>query len=281
MGRVLWLGLVAVAACGSSSGSAPPKPTPLANTAPSQNEQSRNDVVKDALAALAAGDVERLMSLADPKGMYEHAFSCKDDRDDGEMAPDAKHLETALRRDFGKAAGNAKGAKIEVVSIRNEMRGSRRSRERDRNATFIAKGGAVSSACVARTDLVFHEVEVRVRISKDGSSKESKTKLDLVHARGRWFVAKVPKDLSSESGASGAVAMMEAFSDRMCGCKDKACADQVNEDMSKWGTDMAKNAGAYDDERPDPELAKKSADIMTRYTECMTKLMMAGTGGTP
>jgi hypothetical protein len=81
-----------------------------------------------------------------------------------------------------------------------------------------------------------------------------------------------------KGGAGEAVAKMEEFSKAMCECKDKACADKVNADMSKWGTEMAKTAGKAD-EKPDPELAKKSADIMTKYTECMTKLMMAGAGG--
>jgi len=85
-----------------------------------------------------------------------------------------------------------------------------------------------------------------------------------------------------KGGAAGeAVAKMEGFQKSMCDCKDKACADKVNEDMSKWGTEMAKTAGAAKDEKPDPELAKKSADIMTKYTECMTKLMMAGAGAAP
>ena len=75
--------------------------------------------------------------------------------------------------------------------------------------------------------------------------------------------------------AAEAVAKMEGFSKSMCDCKDKACADKVNEDMTKWGTEMAKSAGASKDDKPDPDLAKKSADIMTKYTECMTKLMMA------
>jgi hypothetical protein len=182
-----FLCVVTFAACGSSS-TQPTKPV-LTNTVSAQSEQARNDVVKDALAALAAGDVDRLMTLADPKGMYEYVFSCKDDRNDGEMASDAKSLETALREDFTKAVDKTKGARIEVVSIRNEMRGGNR-RSRDRNATFIAKGGALSSACVAKTDVMFHEVEVRVKISKDGNTSESKTKLDLVHARAaRWSLA--------------------------------------------------------------------------------------------
>jgi hypothetical protein len=82
-----------------------------------------------------------------------------------------------------------------------------------------------------------------------------------------------------KGGAAGeAVAKMEGFQKAMCECKDKACADKVNDDMAKWGAEMAKTAGAAKDEKPDPELAKKSADIMTKYTECMTKLMMAGAG---
>ncbi len=84
-----------------------------------------------------------------------------------------------------------------------------------------------------------------------------------------------------KGGAAGeAVAKMEGFQKSMCDCKDKACADKVNEEMAKWGTEMAKNAGAAKpDDKPDPELAKKSADIMTKFTECMTKIMMAGAGG--
>jgi hypothetical protein len=82
-----------------------------------------------------------------------------------------------------------------------------------------------------------------------------------------------------KGGAGEAVAKMEEFQKKMCDCKDKACADKVNEEMTKWGTEMAKNAGGKTDEKPDPEIAKKSADIMTKYTECMTKLMMAGAGG--
>jgi hypothetical protein len=83
-----------------------------------------------------------------------------------------------------------------------------------------------------------------------------------------------------KGGAAGeAMAKMEEFSKAMCDCKDKACADKVNADMTKWGTEMAKNAKPGDAEKPDPDMAKKSADIMTKYTECMTKLMMAGAGG--
>ena len=70
------------------------------------------------------------------------------------------------------------------------------------------------------------------------------------------------------------IATMEHFSGSMCTCKDKACADKVNADLTAWGTEMSKSANAMKDQKPSPELAKQSADIMTRYVECMTKLMM-------
>ena len=82
------------------------------------------------------------------------------------------------------------------------------------------------------------------------------------------------EDAKSSEMAKCAVATMEHYTNKMCSCTDKTCANGVNEGLTKWGTNMAKTAGAHKDEKPDPDLAKKSADIMTRYTECMTKLLM-------
>ena len=60
---------------------------------------------------------------------------------------------------------------------------------------------------------------------------------------------------------------LESFQQQMCACKDKACADKVNDDMSKWSADMAGK-----DDKPDPDMAAKATDVMAKYTECMTKL---------
>jgi hypothetical protein len=74
-----------------------------------------------------------------------------------------------------------------------------------------------------------------------------------------------------KSGADDSMAKMEAFAKQMCECKDKACADQVQADMTKWSTSSMSSA------KPDPEMAKKSQQAMSRYTECMTKAAgMAG-----
>jgi len=264
-----------VAACG---GAAPPSPSPVANKTEAPVSVARDQVLQTAIHALVAGDVEGLMALADPKGLFDNAIGCNDH----ELGATARQLETKLRGDFTSAIDKAKGAEVEVVSIKNEARGWTHNSRHDRNATFVAKGGSVSSECTARTDLVFHEAAVRVRNGHGNDARESTVRFDLVAAQGHWYLLRVPKNLAVS--ADDPISKMEFFEKQMCDCKDKACADKVNEDMTRWGTEMARSA-SYDDERPDPDMAKRAADIMTKYTECMTKLMMAGAGnygnGTP
>ena len=59
--------------------------------------------------------------------------------------------------------------------------------------------------------------------------------------------------------AAEAMAKMEGFSKEMCECKDKACVDKVNENMTKWGTEMAKTAGKAD------ESESGASRLTTRY----------------
>ncbi len=92
-------------------------------------------------------------------------------------------------------------------------------------------------------------------------------------------VASVEKSTAKPESEAGPVARMEGFRKSMCECKDTVCANKVNEEMTKWGTEMAKNAKPGD-EKLDPEFAKKSGVILTKYTECMTKLMLDGMRGT-
>jgi hypothetical protein len=82
------------------------------------------------------------------------------------------------------------------------------------------------------------------------------------------------KKKGGSSAMADALAKMEQFTAMMCNCKDKACADKVNDDMTRWGQELAKTPGL--EGKPDPDMAKKSADVMTKYTECMTKLLMMG-----
>lgn len=76
--------------------------------------------------------------------------------------------------------------------------------------------------------------------------------------------------------AGEAVAKMEEFKNEMCKCKDKACADKVQESMTKWSTDMAAKAGDKKDQKADEATMKKMTEVGQAYGECMTKAMSAG-----
>jgi len=69
------------------------------------------------------------------------------------------------------------------------------------------------------------------------------------------------------------MAKMEEFSNEMCKCKDKACADKVQEGMTKWSTDMAAKGGEKKDEKRTRRPMKKMTEIGQKYAECMTKAM--------
>ncbi len=139
---------------------------------------------------------------------------------------------------------------------------------------------------VAEIDDLVRSAEAGVSAAQSDAERASaNAKLDALRGSKRKLTNQI-KELEQETenlvsggtDASRAIARMEGFSNQMCQCRDRACVDGVNEAMTRWGTEMAKRARPPRDERPDPELAKRSADIMTRYTECMTKVMMAGAG---
>src|SRR6185503_9713786 len=63
-------------------------------------------------------------------------------------------------------------------------------------------------------------------------------------------------------------ARMAAFKDKMCGCKDKACIDQVTAEMAKWSAD---HRGDTPDKTSEAD-QKKIAAISEEITKCMTQV---------
>jgi hypothetical protein len=79
----------------------------------------------------------------------------------------------------------------------------------------------------------------------------------------------------TEADIPCALDTLDYFSKKMCGCKDKACADAINNDMTNWGTEMSKKAPAKNQQPSEAEQKRLMASV-NAYTECMTKLMMEG-----
>lgn len=81
-----------------------------------------------------------------------------------------------------------------------------------------------------------------------------------------------------KGGGGDALAKMTEFKDKMCACKDKGCADKVNDEMMKWGQEQAKNAGEKS-AATDGEEAKKIAAVSEEFSKCLTKVATADMGG--
>jgi hypothetical protein len=63
------------------------------------------------------------------------------------------------------------------------------------------------------------------------------------------------------------------FTDRMCGCTDKVCVDQVTDDYTKWTQEMAQHANDAPLEKPDDDQLKQMTETIKRYASCMTAAM--------
>src|SRR4029079_12222914 len=78
-----------------------------------------------------------------------------------------------------------------------------------------------------------------------------------------------------KKGGAEASAKMTEFRDRMCACKDKACADKVNDDLTKWTQEQAKEAKATEEDN------KKMMQMSEEMRKCMQKIITdaASAGG--
>lgn len=68
-----------------------------------------------------------------------------------------------------------------------------------------------------------------------------------------------------------AMRTFQKFSDEMCACKDQTCAQQVSDQMTKWGTEEAKNW------EPPPKMTdeqmKRATAVGEQMAKCMTRAM--------
>jgi hypothetical protein len=73
---------------------------------------------------------------------------------------------------------------------------------------------------------------------------------------------------------AAAMEKMRTFMDAMCACKDKACADKVQDELNVWSEESARNAGSHIRKPTDDEVNRMS-EVGTRYGECMAHAMGA------
>jgi hypothetical protein len=69
------------------------------------------------------------------------------------------------------------------------------------------------------------------------------------------------------------------FADDMCACKDRTCADAVQDALSKWTSEMSHDR--EDLEKPTEEEMEEARQISQRLASCMVTAMGHGTPVTP
>ena|SRR5215813_2836543 len=70
-----------------------------------------------------------------------------------------------------------------------------------------------------------------------------------------------------------AVSEMEGFKDKLCACKDKACADGVKKEMDEWEKGMAEKFSK--DEKPPEKMMEKVDKIESEMRTCAKKFEKA------
>lgn len=82
-----------------------------------------------------------------------------------------------------------------------------------------------------------------------------------------------PRPACAEADIPCAIDTLDYFSKKMCVCTDKACAEGINNEMTRWGEEMAKKAPPKN-QQPSEDEQKRLMTAVNAYTECMTKLML-------
>ena len=84
--------------------------------------------------------------------------------------------------------------------------------------------------------------------------------------------------VQERSMIADAIAKLGEFADDMCACADRTCADQVQQDMTRWTQGMAQD---HDELKPTAEEMEEATRVTERLSRCMVTAMGYGAPTTP
>jgi hypothetical protein len=205
----------------------------------------------------AKSRVASMLDKLDSKAIAAGAFATFDgrtlDTDDLPVTKAYGNLTFAGGKLTGTVLGtatDAKGAKALAGKLNQELA---KEMKRDRTPASLKKVMAAMAVAAQGND---------VTIKGAITDKELATAVADVMGGGKNDDLKPQPPDNDEM-----VAKLAEFSNQMCACKDKACAQKVSERMTKWG---AKNPTAS---KPSPETVKRATQHSEQLVKCMTKLM--------
>jgi len=228
---------------------------------------SPKGIAEDALAALAAGDAEKLAGLADLDNRYKTLVTC-DPKEADESAAD---LAAREKRHYAKAAEKTKGLKLKLVDFPDVDKAS------GGQVMTIPKGTKIRKGCTSQIDATSIMVAMKVSVQDgDKPAVEREVEVGLAKIDGKYFLAEPPR-IEKSADASARMAQMTAFKDQMCACKDAACATKVNNEMTAW----AQTTRMDPDEKLSDDDLKKAASLGDDMGKCMQNATTAPVAAPP
>src|SRR5262245_51692086 len=212
--RMIWWVTLVLVACGKTedrgSGSASGAPS---GSAAAVDEHSREGAIRAAVAAMAAGDLEKLVALVDPIGTC--ALDCTKAKPltnphEGRFR-DPKQKLSSTHKDFARALGARKGTKIEVATI---------AQAKDDNVVPMETGSSVSG-CVVKAPYRVVLVNVDLKVGPDAWTES--TSIALTETGGRFYPVGPPVISTKRM----LLTLAEMSRDEICECHDKACVDSL------------------------------------------------------
>jgi hypothetical protein len=164
---------------------------------PSGGGSSREDVVRQTIAALTRGDADTLLKLTGIENS-DRFIKC-DKKQDPE---DRKKSIERLRERYQEAADAAKGAKVEIVEI-----GKDDDPEVTKKGTTVEQG---EGECETTMEVIEHRFEIALKVTpKDGKAAKQETKMSVMSVGGGWFLDKPPEIKIAGSCDKAIIAAMD------------------------------------------------------------------------
>ena len=209
---------------------------------------SRADVVKSTLAALEDGDVDQLMKLTDLPGLHDKVVDCSgktkpregtgdDDKELTDKDKDERDVKKQLdkrRKEYEELAPRAKGAKIELVEIVTKEPPAPTDDEKkaeDSEGTILKTGERLMKGCVAKVPMRIHLAKLKLKVTPKGEKVIEQDSEIMLLQVGTGFYLGGPPMVSLGTGALEKE--LGAVRDKVCACKDAACAEKLKEEFKE------------------------------------------------
>lgn len=209
---------------------------------------SPDALLQAAVDDAAKGDVDGLLGL-EVGNDFTSYVDCKDGK---QAQKAADEMIKEARRDLEKDLDGWKGVKVTVGKV--EEKGEPHVEKADKG------DGGDGYGCRSKYDVTEQKftAEVTVRGPKDDKDQKTSLTFRALKIDGTWYLEDLPDP------PSGDVGQLKELRDKMCACKDAACADAAQKDLEELG----KTLGAkYKDTKPSEEMMK----LVEEMSECEMK----------